>query len=200
VSPNSDLNDLAQKLQQRKADEDYRRQRAIQQFAHRFRFAGVIMVSFFILLGFIFYMLNMRTGQPIFAYLMIASALSGWLYLLALPFFFVIRTTLLAYVLEKHWVWLSLALGLPVDVYLLPGSGQAGAIGLIGRIPFVFFAFLLWGFIRRTARRRVFWQEAQKREELWTRLLPLGVLDIALFRFWNIRPPQNPEPPTSPVA
>ncbi len=195
MNPNSELNDLAQKLQQRKADEDHRRKRAIQQFSHRFRFAGVIMVSFFLLLGFIFYMLNMRTGQPLFAYLMIASALSGWMYLLALPFFFVVRTTLLAYVLEKHWVWLSMVLGLPVDIYFLPAPGQTGAVGFLGRIPLVFFAFLLWGFIRRGARRRVFWEEAQKQHDLWTRLLPLGILDIALFGFWNIRPTKPPQPP-----
>jgi len=197
MSPDSDLNELAQKLEQKKADDDYRRQRAIQQFSHRFRFAALVMISFFMALGFIFYMLNMNSRQPLFAYLMIASVLLGWLYLLALPVLFVIRTTLLAYVLEKHWVWLCMAIGLPIDIYFLPGLGQKGAIGVFGRIPIIFFAFLLWGFIRRRARRDVFQKEAKKHEELWTRLLPLGVLDIALFGFWNIRPQKSVEPPNA---
>ena len=197
MTPDSDLNELAQKLKQRKADDDYRRQRAIQQFSHRFRFAAMIMLFLFLALGFIFYMLNMSSQQPIFAYLMIASVFLGWLYLLLLPLFFVIRTTLLAYVLEKHWIWLAMAIGLPVDIYFLPGPGQTGAIGVFGRIPIVFFAFLLWGFIRRRARRDVFQKEAKKHEDLWTRLLPLSILDIALFGFWNIRPEKPVEPPNA---
>lgn len=197
MTPDPDLNDLAQKLRQRKSDEIYRRQRAIQQFSHRFRFAAIIMIFFFLTLGFIFYMLNMKSQQPLFAYLMLLFAALAWLYLLILPVLFVIRTTLLAYVLEKHWVWLSMALGLPIDIYFLPGPSQTGPAGIIGRIPIVFFAFLLWGFIRRKARREVFQQEAAKHDELWTRLLPLGVLDIALFGFWNIRPVKPAEPPNA---
>ena len=116
-----------------------------------------------------------------------------------LPVLFVVRTTLLAYVLEKHWVWLAAIIGLPVDIYFLPGPGAALLPGIIGRIPIVFFAFLLWGFIRRKARREVFEKEARKNEELWSRLLPLGTLDIALFGFWNIRPvrPDEQAPPSS---
>ena len=197
MTPDSDLNDLAQKLKQKKADEKYRRQRAIQQFSHRFRFAGLIMTFFFLAMGFIFYMLNMKSQQPVFAYLMIIFAALAWLYLLALPVLFVVRTTLLAYVLEKHWVWLSMVLGLPIDIYFLPGQGQAGPASIMGRIPIVFFAFLLWGFIRRKARREVFQKEATKHDELWTRLLPLGILDIALFGFWNIRPVKPAEPPSA---
>ncbi len=199
MSPETDLSDLGRKLQKRKDDEEYRRLREIQQFSHRFRFAGLIMTFFFLMLGFVFYMLNMQSGAPLFAWLMLASVLLGWLYLLLLPVLFVIRTTLLAYVLEKHWIWLSAVIGLPVDIYFLPGSGSALLPGIIGRIPIVFFAFLLWGFIRRKARREVFQKEARKNEELWTRLLPLGTLDIALFGFWNIRPvkPEQPSPPAS---
>ncbi len=197
MTPDSNLNDLAQKLKQKKADDWHRRQRAIQQFSHRFRFAALIMSFLFLMLGFIFYMLNMGSQQPVFAYLMLAAAALAWLYLLLLPVLFVIRTTLLAYVLEKHWVWLSMVVGLPIDIYFLPGPGQTGPAGIIGRIPIVFFAFLLWGFIRRQARRQVFQQEARKRDDLWTRLLPLGVLDIALFGFWNIRPATPAEPPNA---
>ncbi len=192
MSPQSDLSDLAEKLRQKKSDAEYRRMREIQQFSHRFRFAGLIMTFFFLMLGFIFYMLNMRTAAPLFAYLSLLSAGMGWLYLLLLPMFFVLRTTLLAYVLEKHWVWLSMVIGLPVDIYFLPGLDQHGLPGIFGRIPIVFLAFVLWGFIRRQARKEVFQQEARKNDDLWTQLLPLGVLDIALFGFWNIRP-QNPE-------
>ncbi len=195
MTPDSDLNDLIHKLNQRKGDDEHRRQRAIQQFSHRFRFAGLMMTFLFLALGFIFYMLNMRSQQPIFAYLMLASVLLGWLYLLALPFFFVSRTGQLAYVLEKHWVWLSAVLGLPIDIYFMPGAGSTLA-NIFGRIPIIFFAFLLWGFIRRQARRQVFLKEARKYEDVWTRLLPLGARDIALFGFWNIRPPR----PTAPEA
>ena len=199
MSPETDLSDLGRKLQQRKDDEDYRRLRAIQQFSHRFRFAGMIMTFFFLILGFVFYMFNMRTGAPLFAWLMLTAVALGWVYLMLLPVLFVVRTTLLAYVLEKHWVWLAAIIGLPVDVYFLPGPGAALLPGIIGRIPIVFFAFLLWGFIRRKARREVFEKEARKNEELWSRLLPLGTLDIALFGFWNIRPvrPDEQAPPSS---
>jgi len=188
MSPQAQLDDLAEKLKQKKSDDEYRRLREIQQFSHRFRFAGLIVSLFLFLLSFIFYMLNMRTGSPLFAYLTLTTVALIWVYLLLLPVLFVVRTTLLAYVLEKHWVWLAMLIGLPVDIYFLPGPGQGGPAGLWGRIPIVFFAFLLWGYIRRHARKRVFQQEARKNDELWTRLLPLGVLDIALFGFWNIRP------------
>jgi len=199
MSPESDLNDLGRKLQQKKADAEYRRLREIQQFSHRFRFAGLIVTFFFLILGFIFYMLEMRSPVPLFAYLTLASIVLGWLYLLLLPVLFVVRTSLLAYVLEKHWVWLAMVIGLPVDIYFMPGLGQGGIAGIFGRIPIVFFAFLLWGFIRRKARREVFQKEARKHDELWTRLLPLGVLDLALLGFWNIRPikPEEPSPPTA---
>ena len=199
MSPETDLSDLGRKLQQKKDDAEYRRFREIQQFSHRFRFAGLIMTFFFLILGFVFYMLNMQTGIPLFAYLTLASVGLGWLYLLALPVLFVIRTTLLAYVLEKHWVWLSMVIGLPVDIYFLPAPGQGGAVGILGRIPIVFFAFLLWGFIRRKPRREVFQKEARKHDDLWSRLIPLGVLDIALFGFWNIRPvkPEESPPPAA---
>ena len=188
MSQRSQLDDLAAKLQQRKSDQEYRLLREIQQFSHRFRFAGIIMAVFFLLLGFVFYMLNMRTGLPLFAYLTLAAVIAIWLYLLLLPVLFVLRTTLLAYVLEKHWVWLSMLIGLPVDIYFLPSPAQGGVTGLWGRIPIVFFAFLLWGYIRRRARKQVFLKEVRKNEELWERLLPLGILDIALFGFWHIRP------------
>jgi len=191
MTPDSDLNDLAQKLNQKKADADYRRLRAIQQFSHRMRAAAIIMTFFFLTLGFIFYMLNVKSQQPVFAWLMIVAVIAGWAYLLALPIFFVLRTTLLAYVLEKHWVWLSLVVGLPIDIYFLPSPEQSGPAGVFGRIPIVFFALLLWGFIRRKARRQVFQKETKKHDELWTRLLPLGVLDIALFGFWRIRPQKS---------
>ena len=188
MTPETDLHDLARKLEKRRSDEEYRRLREIQQFSHRFRFAGVIMSFFFLMLGFIFYMLNMRAPRPLWAYLMWAAVGIGWLYLLLLPVLFVARTSLLAYVLEKHWVWLSMVIGLPIDIYFIPGPNVSGPPGIFGRIPIVFFAFLLWGFIRRKPRLVVFQRETRKHDELWTRLLPLGVLDIALFGFWNIRP------------
>ncbi len=192
MTPGSDPNDLSRKLAQRKADEAHRRQRAIQQFSHRFRLSGLIMSFFFLLLSFIFYTLNMRLGRPFFAYLTIAAIALGWLYLLLLPILFSLRTTLRAYVLEKHWMWLALVAGLPIDIYLLPASGRAKATGAIGRMPIVFFALLLVGFLWRRARREAFWEEVRKREDVWARLLSLGVLDIALFGFWHIRPSRQP--------
>ena len=60
MSPETDLSDLGRKLQQKKADAEYRRFREIQQFSHRFRFAGLIMTFFFLILGFVFYMLNLQ--------------------------------------------------------------------------------------------------------------------------------------------
>ncbi|RUA15457.1 MAG: hypothetical protein DSY55_06250 [Clostridia bacterium] len=188
MSPESNLDDLAKKLQKQKADADYRRRREIQQFSHRFRFAAITMLTLLMLLGFIFYVLALRNPHPLLTYLVVFSFLAGWLYLLILPVSFLIRTTLVAYVLEKHWVWLSLAIGLPIDLYFLPKPAATSVFSWIGRIPIIFFAFLLWGFIRRKQRKTVFLQEVRLKEALWTRLLPLGVLDIALFGFWNIRP------------
>ena len=197
MTPGSDLDDLARKLEQRKADAEYRRQRTIQQFSHRFRLSGLVMTFFFLLLSFIFYMLNMRLSYPAFSYLSVAAIVSGWLYLLALPIFFAFRTSLRAYVLEKHWVWLALVIGLPIDIYFLPASGHTEATGVIGRMPIIFFALLLLGFVRRRARREAFLQEVRKRDDLWTKLLPLGVLDIALFGFWHIRPAGVQQPPAT---
>ena len=199
MNSESNLDDLAKKLRKQKSDADYRRQREIQQFSHRFRFAAIVMLTMLMLLGFIFYVLALRSPQPLFSYLVIFSFLAGWLYLIILPVSFLIRTTLVAYVLEKHWVWLSLAIGLPIDLYFLPKPSATSVFSWIGRIPIIFFAFLLWGFIRRKQRKTVFLQEIKLKDDLWTRLLPLGVLDIALFGFWNIRPsptasPDNPSP------
>ena len=196
MSPDANLSDLAQKLQKKKEDDHYRRLRAIQQFSHRFRFAALLVIFLFMMLGFIFYSLNLRTQQPLFAWLMLLALLLGWLYALALPFFFVLRTSLLAYVLEKHWVWLAMAIGLPVDIYFMPGPNASGWVNLWTRIPITFFAFLLWGFIRRKARRQVFEKEVRKHDDLWARLLPLKTLDIALFGFWNIRPQKEETPST----
>ena len=192
MTPASNLDELARKLKKQKADADYRRQREIQQFSHRVRFAAVIMLTFLLLLGFIFYVMDMRWPSPLFNYLVFLTFLSGWLYLLFLPILFFIRTSLLAYVLEKHWVWLSLVIGLPIDLYFMPAPSQTSVFGWIGSMPIIFFALLLWGFIRRHARREVFLKEARAKEALWSRLLLLGTLDIALFGFWNIRP----QPPT----
>ena len=193
MSPDANLSDLAQKLQKKKEDDRYRRLREIQQFSHRFRFAALLVVFFFMALGFIFYSLNLRTQQPLFAWFMLASVIAGGLYLLALPFFFALRTSLLAYVLEKHWVWLAMALGLPIDIYFMPGPDATGPLSLWARMPITFFAFLLWGFIRRKARRRVFEVEVRKHDDLWAKLLPLKTLDIALFGFWKIRPSKTDE-------
>jgi hypothetical protein len=195
MSPESDLNDLAQKLQKRQNDAHYRRLRAIQQFSHRFRFAALLVSFFFMALGFIFYMLNMQSQQLLFVYLMLGSVFLGWGYLLALPILFVTRTSLLAYVLEKHWVWLSMALGLPIDIYFMPSPHATGLLSLWSRMPITFFAFLLWGFIRRKARHQVFMAETRKQDDLWKQLLTLDTLDIALLGFWSMRPTQPNDAP-----
>ncbi len=194
MSPGStNLDDLARQLQKQKDDAEHRLLREIQQFSHRFRLAGLVMTLFFLMLGFIFYMLAWRWPHPILLYLAWAPLILAWLYWLLLPLLFVMRTTLLAYVLEKHWVWLALVIAAPIDLYFMPAPGPLSTSNILGRIPVVFFIFLLWGWIRRRARREVFLQEVRKNASLWQRLIPLGALDIALLGFWNIRPPRpNP--------
>jgi len=189
--------DLAQKLSQKKANEEHRRDRAIQQFSHRVRFAAVIVIFFFLFLGFIFFKLQMGRQQQFFTYLMYASMLAGWVYMLTLPLLFGYRTTLWAYVFEKHWVWLSMAFGLPIDAFLLSAIGESSSTWILGRLPLVFFSFLLWGFIRRGARRQAFREESREHYQLWTRLLTLGILDIAFWSFWNMNPTESGTPPSS---
>ncbi len=189
--------DLAEKLKQKKANEAHRRQRAIQQFSHRVRFAALIVIAFFFFLGFIFFKIQIGRQQQIFGYLMYASLLAGWAYMVALPLLFGYRTTLWAYVFEKHWVWLSMGFGLPLDIFLLPAIGETGSLGVFGRIPLAFFSFLIWGFFRRGSRRRAFKEETDEHHNLWTRLLTLGILDIAFLGFWKMNPSQAGTPPSA---
>ncbi len=190
MSPDANLDDLARQLQQQKDDAEHRLLRDIQRFSHRFRLAGALMTMLLLMIGFIFYMLARRWPHPILLYLAWAPLILAWLYLLLLPVLFVIRTTLLAYVLEKHWVWLALVIAAPIDLYFMPAPGPLSPLNLLGRIPLIFFIFLLWGWIRRRARQEVFLQEVRKNASFWQRLLPLGALDIALMGFWPIRPPR----------
>ncbi len=187
MSPGSHLDDLALKLAKQRANAEHRRLRSIQQFSHRFRFAGVLVMALFLLLSYILYVLAQRQTHPFYLTLAWTSLILGWAYLLALPLAFGWRLALPAYVLRKHWVWLSVAVGLPIDVYLLPAIFHPDASALWARIPLVFFAMLFWGLIRRGARERAFREEVHRRERLWDQLLRLGVTDIALFGFWRLR-------------
>jgi cation transport ATPase len=186
VRPGAGGEDLARKLAQRRADAAYRRQRQIQQFSHRFRFAGVLVTTLFILLGYIGYLLAQRRPQPLWMFLAWAALILAWGYLLLLPATFAWRTGLRAYVLRKHWLWLSLALGLPIDVYLLPALFPAESSALWLRLPLVFFACLLVGLALRPARTRAFEAEVRRHAARWDRLLELGVVDIALLGFWRL--------------
>jgi len=181
------MDDLARKLEKQRADAAYRRFRRIQQFSHRFRFAGMLVATLLLLLSYILYILSQRAPQSTL-YLALAWGflLLAWGYLLLLPVTFAWRLSLPAYVLRKHWVWLSVVIGLPIDIYLLPALFPH-ATAFWTRLPLVFFAMLLWGLVRRGAREDAFREEVQNHKALWDQLLQLGVIDMAFFGFWHLR-------------
>jgi len=187
VSPDPNLDDLASKLERQRANAEHRRLRSIQQFSHRFRFAALLVVALFFLLSYIFYVMARQRPQSIHLTLAWATLILGWGYLLALPLLFAWRLSLPAYALRKHWMWLSLTIGLPIDVYLLPAIFHPNPAAVWTRIPLVFFSLLLWGWMRRGAREKAFREEVDRRAGLWEQLFGLGTLDIALFGFWHLR-------------
>ena len=178
--------DLAQKLAKQRANATYRRLRSIQQFSHRFRLAGILVVTLFLLLSYIFYLLSLRHTHPAYRFLAWGMLILAWGYLLALPLVFGWRLSLPAYVLRKHWMWLAVAVGLPIDVYLLPVFLYPDPTAWWTQLPLVFFAMLFWGLLRRGTRERAFRAEVSRRKATWDRLLRLGVLDLALFGFWDV--------------
>ncbi len=172
--------DLGTRLTTQREERAYRRRRAVRQFSHRMRAAGLIGAIFILLLVLVLSLLRWRVDLPQFQVAARVLFVIGWLYLALFPLLFAFRTHLIAYLLQEHWIWLSAWLVLPVDYFVIRFG-----IGAWQWIPIFFFGLLLLGRGLSDWRNQRFLTELEANQSLWERLTPLGVLDLLLLGFWN---------------
>ncbi len=174
--------ELAERLQQRRDEALYRRQRAVRWFAHRLRVAAILISLLWLLLAYILALLRLRWQVTVPQIVDQGLMVLLWLYAASLPLLLAWRTRLRAYVLYEHWAWLVLWLALPLDWFVLRVS-----VGRWSWIPVLTLALLVLGRLLRRWRWRRFRREMIASELLWQRLLPLGVLDLLTWGFWSRR-------------
>lgn len=174
--------DLAARLNEREERQSYRRQRAVRQFSHRLRIGGVLAGVLAALLFYVLSLAALRLDLELPSEIAFAIFALTWLYLVLLPLLFALRTRLFAYVLQEHWMWLAAWLALPIDWFFIRMRTSQ-----IQWLPILFLLLLALGQVLRRWRQRRFSAELEAHVPLWECLLPLDVLDLVTFGFWNAR-------------
>ena len=147
------------------------------------RAAAIVSGFFFVLVAYVVHLTSLLTGLELPPVVAPLGYFMAWLYLASLPLLFGWRTRLFRYVLQEHWTWLAVWLGLPIDYFIVHFHFQRWSW-----IPVVFGVMLLLGWLLRPWRDGRFVQELHHRRDLWERLLPLGILDLVTLNFWSMRP------------
>lgn len=172
---------LVEALERQKQEQEHQLRRLVRGFANRLRLLGFGSMVVGMLVTLAIQAWGRSSEQYWVGYLIIVILALTWGYSAAVLSVFWYRTRMTGYVLNAHWTWLAVLVGVPIDL--------AQVIWLGVRFPATL-ALVLAGSLFWRRRTSLADAEIVRRSALWERLLRLSWNDLFLMRF-----PSAPQPP-----